>query len=256
MTSGRGVSSIPPMSEPENAPSRAAPAPPAPSPEAPSPEAPSPEASSPEASSPEAPPAWEEVYSSRGPERVSWFEPVPEASLRMLHAVTWLPRTAPLIDVGAGASRLADHLLDEGFTDLTLLDLSDSALAATRARLGARAASVQFVAADLLAWRPPRRYAYWHDRALFHFFTAPEAQARYKALLEAALAPEAAVVIATFAPDGPERCSGRPVARYSAPMLAAFLGPRFEFLWQERTTHLTPTGAQQRFQYALFRFKG
>lgn len=213
---------------------------------------PSPDLSPPAAS----PLPWEEIYRSRGEEGVSWFEPVPEASLRMLHAVTWLPRTAPLIDAGAGASRLVDHLLEEGFTDITLLDLSETALASTRTRLGPRAAGVRFITADLLAWTPPRRYGFWHDRAVFHFLTTEEGQARYRAVLEAALAAEAAVVIAAFAPEGPERCSGRPVRRHTAATLAAALGPRFELMWQERSTHLTPAGAPQAFQYALFRRRG
>jgi|BEDMetMinimDraft_2_1075160.scaffolds.fasta_scaffold05040_3 SAM-dependent methyltransferase len=215
----------------------------------------SPEAVSAEAGPRPAPPAWDDVYRRRGESGVSWFEPVPETSLRMLHAVTWLPQSAPLIDAGGGASRLVDHLLEEGFTDLTLLDLSAEALALARARLGPRAGRVQFIAADLLAWTPPRRYAFWHDRALFHFLTTPEERARYGAVLEAALAPEAAVVIATFAPEGPERCSGRPVQRHTAASLAAALGPRFELMWQERTVHLSPQGNPQPFQYALFRYR-
>lgn len=194
---------------------------------------------------------WETVYREKPEDTVSWFQAHPSVSLELIHA-----HAAPggaLIDVGGGASRLVDHLLAEGYSDLTVLDIAETALDHARARLGAAAASrVEWLVADVTAWRPARRYGLWHDRAVFHFLTEPAQRDAYREALAAGLAPGAYAIIASFGPDGPERCSGLLVRRYSPDSLAAELGPRFQLLESRVEEHLTPAGRVQRFQYSVF----
>lgn len=197
---------------------------------------------------------WDAVYGTKADTAVSWFEPVPDLSLALV-AQAGTARDAAVIDVGGGASRLADALLARGFADLTVLDLSAAALALTAARLralpGAAAARLAFIAADVTAWRPDRSYALWHDRAAFHFLTDAADRAAYAAALSAAV-PQGHAIIATFAPDGPERCSGLPVARHDAASVQAVLGPDWRIVAEVPHDHATPGGAVQRFRYGLF----
>jgi len=166
---------------------------------------------------------------------------------------TGVSRTVPIIDVGGGASRLVDYLLAHGFVDVTVLDVSATALMRARERLGTAADRVTWIAADITAFASPRRFQVWHDRAVFHFLTEAADRQRYVAALRAALAPRGHVVIATFGLDGPERCTGLPVERYSATTLAAELGPGFTLLGEQREPHVTPAGTVQQFQYCWFR---
>ena len=198
---------------------------------------------------------WDGRFGSSAPETLSWYQKEAGVSLELL------ARFAPdpvrgLIDVGAGNGRLVDALLARGGRDLSLLDLSETALAQTRARLGAAAAQVDFLTGDLRRWEPPRRWAIWHDRAVFHFMVAPEERAAYLAALAQGTGPGALVLIATFSPEGPERCSGLPVMRYSAAELAECLGPEYVLLHGETRDHLTPAGAAQNFTHAVFRRVG
>jgi len=195
---------------------------------------------------------WDGVYTRTDATQVSWFEPDPVCSLELLDIGGANPDVG-LIDVGAGASRLVDVLLARGFTDLTALDVSDDGLALSRQRLGADAARVRWVVADLLDWVPDRRFGAWHDRAVFHFLTDPADRARYRELVAAALAPGALMVIATFAGDGPQQCSGLPTARYSAAELAAELGGALEVVADRREQHRTPWGAVQPFTWLAVR---
>ena len=149
---------------------------------------------------------WEEVYGTRAPTEVSWFEADPATSLEMIAAAKVEPGTA-IIDVGGGASTLVDVLVARGYRDLTVLDVSQTALDVARARLGEDATKVRWVAHDLLTWRPPRRFGLWHDRAVFHFLVAPDQRAAYLAVLHAALEPGGSAIVATFAENGPEMCS-------------------------------------------------
>lgn len=160
---------------------------------------------------------------------------------------------AAVIDVGGGASVLVDELLGAGFGDVTVLDVSESALGTARRRLGAAAHAVRWLATDLLAWSPSRRYSLWHDRAVFHFLVAEDQRVRYLEVLSEALAPGGHVVIATFAADGPLTCSGLPVRRYSPVELATELGAGFETVTTRREDHLTPAGAIQPFTWVLAR---
>ena len=198
---------------------------------------------------------WQQVYTGKDDQTVSWFEAVPQVSLDLIHATSVGPDAA-IVDIGGGASRLVDALLADGFRDLTVLDLSGEALEKTKARLGARGASVTWLEADVTTWQPARLYDLWHDRAALHFLTDPGDRTAYAERVTRAVRPGGHVIIATFAPDGPERCSGLPVVRHDAASLAALLGPSFELIEARRHDHTTPAGAVQRFQFSRFRRAG
>jgi SAM-dependent methyltransferase len=196
---------------------------------------------------------WEHVYGSQFSTRVSWYQPHALRSLDMIRRVSPPPDGA-IIDVGGGASTLVDDLLDTGYHDLTVLDISASALAQARARLGARADKVRWIEADILdAPLPKAGYSVWHDRAVFHFLTAPADRARYVAQVRGAVRSGGFVVVATFADDGPTRCSGLEVERYSPDALHAEFGAPFRLVTSEREDHLSPGGARQAFVYCLWR---
>ena len=198
---------------------------------------------------------WEEVYRQKAEDAVSWFQVHPDISLELIRAAGLQP-SDPLIDVGGGASRLVDHLLGEGYRDLTVLDISEAALERAGARLGPRALEVQWLVADVTRWHPERRYRLWHDRAVFHFLTEAADRAAYVANLRAALGDGGRALIASFAPDGPERCSGLPVRRYAPESLATELGPEFRLAEHRAEQHITPAGRVQSFQYSLFDYAG
>jgi ubiquinone/menaquinone biosynthesis C-methylase UbiE len=194
---------------------------------------------------------WEGVYRDKSAEEVSWFQPSPELSLALIDAAG-VPREAPLIDVGGGASRLVDTLLEAGYGKVSVLDISVAALDQSRARLGAAAAAVHWLRADITRAELPARYRLWHDRAVFHFLVDAPARAAYLERLERHLEPGGQVILATFSPEGPERCSGLPVQRYSAQSLAQTLGERFRLLESTKELHTTPAGVEQAFVYCRF----
>lgn len=196
---------------------------------------------------------WQARYEAGDPERLSWFERSPERSLALIARTALDPATAAVIDVGGGASHLAGDLLDRGYADLTVVDLSAAALARAQADLGRRAAAVRWLQADVRRLEPGRRFDLWHDRALFHFMVEEADQAAYLESLGRVLRPGGHLVLATFGPAGPTSCSGLPVRRYGATELDAALGPGFERLAAETAVHTTPRGTAQQFQYALFR---
>ena len=196
---------------------------------------------------------WERIYNTKLPTQVSWYQPHALRSLDLIRRVSPPPDGA-IIDVGGGASTLIDDLLDAGYHDLTVLDLSAAALAVARRRLGTRADTVRWVEADVLdASLPNTGYSVWHDRAAFHFLTAPADRARYVAQVRRAVRPGGFVVVATFADDGPTRCSGLEVARYSPEALHAEFGTPFQLMASEREEHVTPAGVRQAFVYCLCR---
>jgi hypothetical protein len=195
---------------------------------------------------------WEGVYATRGTHEVSWYQIRPDTSLGLI-AKLGLRREEAIIDVGGGASSLVDHLLDLGFSDVTVLDISTAALDAVKARLGARADSVRWLTGDITRAQPLGPYRLWHDRAVFHFLTAPEDRRAYVATLAAALPTGSHAIIATFAEDGPERCSNLPVCRYSPDRLAEELGIDFTLVDALRETHITPAQGVQKFIYCCFR---
>jgi SAM-dependent methyltransferase len=196
---------------------------------------------------------WETVYSTKSETDVSWFQETPEPSLALL-ALVGAGSNSAIVDVGGGASRLVDALLVEGYTDLTVLDLSAAALATARQRLGKAADRVQWIAADATTWEPPpKRYDVWHDRAAFHFLTDEADQHAYIDRLARGLKIGGHAIIGTFAVDGPEKCSGLPVARHSAESLAAVLGNNFGRVDTRPHEHATPWGSVQKFQFSTFR---
>jgi 2-polyprenyl-3-methyl-5-hydroxy-6-metoxy-1,4-benzoquinol methylase len=194
---------------------------------------------------------WTQVYEDKAPTAVSWYQEAPEASLRALGRFGASPSSS-LIDVGGGASNLVDALLEQGWQDITVLDIAVPALEAAKARLGALADKVQWEVADVTDWRPARQFDVWHDRAVFHFLTEPEQRAAYRRALLAGLAPGGVVIMATFALDGPDRCSGLPVQRYDAASLAEEMGDRFQLIDGWREEHVTPWGAKQSFNWCAF----
>lgn len=193
---------------------------------------------------------WNERYADAGPTRVSWYQPEPEMSLALVDLLR-VPTAAPVIDVGGGASLLVDELLARGYGDLTVLDVSSTALEIARRRVG-DAAPVSWLCEDIMNWQPERPYALWHDRAVFHFLTDPGEQTRYLNIVRQALGHDAALVIATFAADGPEHCSGLPVARYDAGELERLLDD-FTVVASRREEHITPSGAVQPFTWIAAR---
>jgi SAM-dependent methyltransferase len=196
---------------------------------------------------------WDRVYLNTAPDQVSWYQADPEVSLRLIRS-TVPDTTAAIIDVGGGASTLVDHLLTDGYRRLTVLDLSRLALTAAQDRLGPVADSVNWIEADVL--QAPLRageFDLWHDRAVFHFLTDPSDRQRYVAQARHSVAPGGHVLIATFALDGPARCSGLEVVRYSPERLHAEFGPGFSLVSSVREEHRTPGGRTQPFTYCLCR---
>jgi len=193
---------------------------------------------------------WEGIYRQRLPEDLSWFEAEPTTSLAMIERLG-LPLDAAIVDVGGGASRLAEELLGRAYSDLTVVDIADEAL--ERAKEGfAGGDRIQWIAADVRDHDFGRRFALWHDRAVFHFMVSGEDRRAYLNTVERSLAPGGDLVIATFGPEGPQRCSGLPVVRYSADALAAAVGDRARLEAWHLEDHLTPAGNRQQFLYAHF----
>jgi SAM-dependent methyltransferase len=195
---------------------------------------------------------WENVYTTKTENEVSWFQENPAPSLELI-ALAGISAGAAIIDIGGGASRLVDALVERKIATITVLDVSAAALDAARERLGDRGAGVEWVVADVTTWQPSRTYDLWHDRAAFHFLTDAPDRSAYVGHLKKAVRSGGHVIIGTFAPDGPERCSGLPIMRYDAGILGTILGTEFELVDFRRHDHATPWGAVQRFQFSTFR---
>jgi ubiquinone/menaquinone biosynthesis C-methylase UbiE len=197
---------------------------------------------------------WETIYSNKSADEVSWFQPEARLSLALITEAAPDPDAA-ILDVGGGASSLVDGLLAAGYANVTVLDLSSAALEQARTRLGEEAARVKWLEADIRTVElPPAATDVWHDRAVFHFLTSPEDRQLYVRQVQRAVRPGGYVLVATFADDGPERCSGLEVARYNADTLHAEFGSGFRMLRSERENHVTPWGSTQRFVYCLCRY--
>lgn len=194
---------------------------------------------------------WEEVYSTKSAAEVSWYQDEPRLSLALIREVAPAP-SARIVDVGGGASVLVDRLLDEGYATVAVLDISERALDQAKSRLGQRGGRVQWLVGDLTTLDRLPEFDVWHDRAVFHFLTREEARRSYVALAKRTLPAGGHLIMATFAPDGPEKCSGLPVCRYDAESLAAALGPSFRLVRSVDEVHHTPWGTPQHFIYALF----
>lgn len=194
---------------------------------------------------------WNAVYGTKGEQDVSWFETLPEISLRMMDAAG-LNESTCVLDVGGGDSRLVDHLAARGLDCLAVLDVSGAALARARARLGPSAAIPIWIESDVAGDWSLKPMDIWHDRAVFHFLTAPVDRERYRAHLLGTLKVGGSAIIATFALDGPRLCSGLPVERYSPATLASELGEALELAEALPHLHTTPWGSTQSFQYCRF----
>lgn len=195
---------------------------------------------------------WERIYETRAQDQVSWYQDRPEVSLRLIESAQ-VRLDARVVDVGGGASVLVDHLLEAGYGRLGVLDISERALGLARERLGDRAARVEWILTDVTRLDPPpQSWDLWHDRAVFHFLTAAEDRQAYRSVLDRALALNGHVVIATFGPEGPDRCSGLATVSYSPEALAAELGPGFILLESLSEAHRTPSGVVQDFIYCHF----
>ena len=195
---------------------------------------------------------WQNVYAAKRENEVSWFQDSAAPSLELIDGTGATPHSH-VVDIGGGASRLVDSLLAKGFNHLTVLDLSEAALRSAKARLGESAAKVEWIVADVTTWEPNRLYDVWHDRAAFHFLTDTADRAAYVDRLRRVLRPGGCAIIATFALDGPERCSGLPVMRYDAASLGEALGGDFALVETRRHLHTTPWQSAQQFQFSIFR---
>ncbi len=194
---------------------------------------------------------WDTVYATKRQDEVSWFQAEPVTSLRLL--TRWSSPAASAVDVGAGTSTLVDSLLDAGWTDFTLVDVSAGALRKVRDRLGPRAEGVSMVACDLRSWRPKRTFDVWHDRALFHFLVDEADRDGYVALAASAVGSGGVMVLATFSTDGPRACLELPTVRYDADGLSRLFSPAFVLEHTEREEHTTPSGAVQPFTWVVLR---
>ena len=195
---------------------------------------------------------WDTVYREKDLTRVGWYEGRPDVSLDFIAGAGYGP-DARILDVGAGASALVDHLLDAGHANVGALDISAAALEVTKKRLGDRSGLVEWFVTDVTDFESPHRWDVWHDRAVLHFLTEPEQRDRYRRSLEAGVEEGGAIVLGTFGPDGPTRCSGLDVRRYGVGDMQDWLGKSFILERQERVEHATPSGELQQFQFCLFR---
>ena len=194
---------------------------------------------------------WDQVYERRAPDKVSWYRPHLERSLALIEQVQ-LPTDAAIIDVGGGTSTLVDDLLNRGYRRLTVLDISPKAIVTARERLGDRASAVSWLTGDITRVElPVHEFDFWHDRAVFHFLRDEQSRARYVAAVRHALKPGGHVVVATFGPEGPERCSGLEVMRYNADDIHAQFGGIFRKLASFTEIHHTPDGTEQEFVYCF-----
>jgi len=197
---------------------------------------------------------WDAIFKNKASPELTWYQPHMALSLELILA-TGLSKDAPILDIGCGDSTLVDDLLDSGFTDLTVLDISSLALERSRERLGGLASLVTWLEGDITELDlPTGKYCLWHDRAVFHFLTDPVERGLYVLATRRAMAPGGYLIIATFAIDGPEKCSGLPVMRYSAETLSREFGSYFSLIESMLETHHTPWGGEQRFQYSLFQY--
>ncbi len=193
---------------------------------------------------------WENIFSSKSPEELSWTQDVPETSLQLIRQLM-LPKTAEIIDVGGGDCNLVDHLLDEGFSNITVLDISRAALDKAKYRLGNRAKLVKWINADILDFNPSRKYDLWHDRAAFHFLTKPEEIRRYIQIAERSV--QGFLTLATFSDKGPDTCSGLPVRQYTEELIQKELSNGFHKIKCTTVDHITPFGSSQNFLFCCFK---
>ena len=193
---------------------------------------------------------WENIYTQKSPEEVSWTQKKPVLSLRWIESLS-LPKNAAIIDIGGGESRLVDYLLALGYSDLTVLDITEAALNRSKKRLGLKANLVNWIQADITTFKPQKKYIIWHDRAVFHFLTHEDEVKTYVDTVAASV--DQYLLMSTFSKEGPLKCSGLPITQYDAKSIAAHFTNDFKLLQQEHETHTTPFDTTQAFIYTLFK---
>lgn len=194
---------------------------------------------------------WEKIYSTKSPNEVSWTQATPTTSLNFIHSFK-LSRDSPIIDIGGGESHLVDHLLEEGFTNITVLDISAVALEKAQERLGPKAKSVKWIVGDITEFVPEEHYVVWHDRATFHFLTSKEQIQKYLSAATSALQNSAYMTIGTFSENGPTKCSGLEIRQYSEETLQELLNEHFEKIRCIHEDHTTPFQTKQNFLFCSF----
>ncbi len=198
---------------------------------------------------------WENIYQNRPHEEVSWYQQTPAISLDFIKN-SKLPKKARIIDIGGGESFLVDHLLEEGYKNITVLDISDSAIRHARQRVGDQAKNVEWIVSDIVDFQPEVKYDFWHDRATFHFLTGEDEIKKYMALVNRAVRPGGYAAIATFSDVGPQRCSGLEIHQYSENSLTSQFADGFQVIECRREDHLTPFNTIQNFLFCFFRRRG
>ena len=193
---------------------------------------------------------WENIYTRKSPQEVSWTQEKPALSLSWIQSLH-LPKDVSIIDVGGGESLLVDNLIDMGYSDLTVLDISQAALNKSQERLGSKAKLVQWIQADIITFQPKKKYTLWHDRAVFHFLTQKEDIATYTKMVSTAV--DQYLLMSTFSKEGPLKCSGLPITQYDADTISVNFSAAFKLIQQEKEIHTTPFNSTQAFIYALFK---
>jgi 2-polyprenyl-3-methyl-5-hydroxy-6-metoxy-1,4-benzoquinol methylase len=195
---------------------------------------------------------WENIYLTKELKEVSWFQPTPETSLEFIKQYD-VPASARIIDIGGGNSYLVDNLLDSGYNDITVLDISEAAIERAKKRLGDRAAKVKWIIADVTAFKPTEKYDFCHDRSTFHFLTDKQEISGYIETAQKSLNRDGILVIGTFSEQGPKKCSGIEIQQYSETTMTDRLKPYFEKLKCITVDHTTPSGSIQNFIFCSFR---
>jgi 2-polyprenyl-3-methyl-5-hydroxy-6-metoxy-1,4-benzoquinol methylase len=197
---------------------------------------------------------WERIYTSKKSEEFSWTQDTPSTSISFLKGFN-VPKTAPIIDIGGGESKLVDYLLRDGYTDVTVLDISEKALERAKARLGQNASKVNWIVTDITEFVPTRQYAIWHDRATFHFLTEQSQIEKYVSIASGHLRGDGFMTIGTFSENGPDKCSGLPIRKYSEDVLTYVLQKAFDKLKCIKEDHVTPFQTIQNFLFCSFQKK-
>jgi len=195
---------------------------------------------------------WEDIYHAKETNEVSWYQPNPATSLDFVQQFN-IPKSAKIIDIGGGDSYLVDRLLDQGYEDITVLDISESALERAKLRLGDRANNVKWIVSDAVTFKPMEKYDFWHDRAAFHFLTQPEEIECYIDNVQQSIQPNGILVVGTFSEQGPKKCSGIEIKQYSETTMSDRLNKYFEKIKCITVDHTTPSGTIQNFVFCSFR---
>lgn len=194
---------------------------------------------------------WEKVYQTKDTTQVGWFQAKPQVSIDLISRIK-ISKNSPVIDVGGGDGALVDWFLEEGFKDVSVLDISDSALGKVKNRLGKSASKVHWITSDILEFEPEGKFYLWHDRAVFHFLVDPQEQQTYRRIVECSIAPRGYLLMMTFSKSGPKTCSGLPVQQYDIHELEEFFSHEFELIESLNYDHITPSGSAQNYSVCLF----